>query len=592
VPKGDSPGKKARGAGIDLDIEMTKLRVGVGELDQKERKRLLNQFIAHGGKVLRGDAASADTSHGIASWHAGKGGKAGISLRGSARGGVLRTYRKAERGAVKTGATAERSAETPSAPAVSHRILVAENPRFTDLLRIRLDGMRRKVFAFGGNRLNEKFVRIVRAEMGERLKELHLALGSILQGEVSVINEIRKVSTGENSTFYEVLLRLDALYDEKEFGAIQRAVSSRRVPEKTALPLLQRFFKKIYILSEFRPVCKMCALKAVRIQGRDGKIHPEALLALEDQLSLAVDFILEECCPKFHLLLCKMARRYIPLHTRELDEFLGVTREDVLGYITLMLKKQRIEELRKLRAMTGEPRPAADRADPTAGAPPASPAISPHIESGLSLIRTSLERYELVYGSDPSNQIIPLGENDPLYKPLMLLDVFDREYSFILTTGKISFNIDYREQKRINVKEELGYAYLLLNETWEEAKTYFDTVKEMRESSGSVRLTPYQKFLEEKTLERKRSIAGKRLKGRIKEVMRAIERVLDIVIADYNSSGRLIQNPDEVLHFDTNIDGEKTVHGKKVIEAVMEAFQFAATVQFLIESPESSVKLR
>jgi hypothetical protein len=253
-----------------------------------------------------------------------------------------------------------------------------------------------------------------------------------------------------------------------------------------------------------------------------------------------------------------------------------------------MLKKQRMEELRKLRAAAGEPRSASGGPGRDAGAQPASP----QIESGLSLIRTSLERYELVYGGDPSNQIMPLGESDPLYKPLMLLDIFDREYSFILTTGKISFNIDYREQKRVNVKEELGFAYLLLNETWEESKTYLDAVKEMRENSGSVRLTPYQKFLAEKTLERKRSIAGKRLKDRIKEVMRAIERVLDMVIADYNVSGRLIQNPEEILLFDANIDGEKTVHGKKVIEAVMEAFQFAATVPFLVESPESTAKRR
>jgi hypothetical protein len=577
MPKGDSLGKKNPDSGFDLEIEMTKIRVGVGELDQKERKRLLNQFIAHGGKVLRGDAAN-----GAAARRAGRTDDG--SPRGAARGEILRTYRKADRGTAKADAAAAARAEAPLSPAVPLRVAVTEKPRFTDLLRIQLEGMRRKVFAFGGGRLHERFVRLVRLEMGERLKELHLALGSILRGEVNVINEIRKASTGENSNFYEMLLRLDALYDEKEFGAIQRAVSGRRVPDKFALPLLQRFFKKIYILSEFRSVCKMCTLKAVGIQGRDGGIHSEALLALEDQLSRAVDFILGECCPKFHLLLCKIARRYIPLHTRELDEFLGVSREDVLGYITLMQRKQRMEELRKLRAAAGEPRSAAEGGSAAAGASPASPVVSPHIESGLPLIRDSLERYELLYGSDPSNQIVQLGERDPLYMPLMLLDIFDREYSFILTTGKIFFNIDYREQKRINIKEELGYAYLLLNETWEEAKAYFTAVKEMRENSVDFRLTPYQKYLAEKTLGRKRSMAGKRLMDRIKEVMRAIEHVLDTVIADYNLSGRLMQNPDEVLLFDTNIDGDKVVHGKKVIEAVMEAFHFAATVPFLIES--------
>ena len=65
-------------------------------------------------------------------------------------------------------------------------------------------------------------------------------------------------------------------------------------------------------------------------------------------------------------------------------------------------------------------------------------------------------------------------------------------------------------------------------------------------------------------------------------MMKTIENTLSIVISDFNSSNRLLQNPDAVLRFDKEIDGEKILNGKKMIEAIIEAFLFASSFAFLL----------
>jgi hypothetical protein len=172
--------------------------------------------------------------------------------------------------------------------------------------------------------------------------------------------------------------------------------------------------------------------------------------------------------------------------------------------------------------------------------------------------------------------------NDKMYKCSLLLKDFDDQYSFILTTGKITFNIDYREQKKVDIKEDLSNGYLLLCEACEEVKGYLDVIQEMRKTDENIRLTPYQKQKVLDTLSKERSVLSKKSRRRVADVMKTIENTLSLVISDFNSSNRLLQNPDAVLHFDKEIEGEKRLNGKKMIEAIIEAFLFASSFAFLL----------
>jgi hypothetical protein len=70
--------------------------------------------------------------------------------------------------------------------------------------------------------------------------------------------------------------------------------------------------------------------------------------------------------------------------------------------------------------------------------------------------------------------------------------------------------------------------------------------------------------------------------------MDAIHNTLSAVINDYNGQRRLLQNPDERLDFSENLDEVKRLQGKKVIEAVVEAFLYSSAFHFILTYGELS----
>ena len=64
--------------------------------------------------------------------------------------------------------------------------------------------------------------------------------------------------------------------------------------------------------------------------------------------------------------------------------------------------------------------------------------------------------------------------------------------------------------------------------------------------------------------------------------MDATHDILSTVINDYKGQRRLLQNPDDHLDFTKDLDSAKKLHGRKIIEAIVEAFLFSSAFHFLL----------
>ncbi|MBA7662663.1 hypothetical protein ES703_70693 [subsurface metagenome] len=550
------------------DIEQTREKVGIHELDTAERKKLFRKFSKHGGKVVDQDDKKPKSQI--------------VRKKPSKKQKKIKQKYENRQISLKEKQTLKKPLQEIE-PGIDKEVIkrLEKKNRIADLIKIRLKGFQHKIFTIGGNRFTNKFIKSIKKSVRERFVELSISLNSILTGEVAVINDIRRMSTGKNSTFYEVLVRLNALYDEKEYLIVSKVISNKIIPEKSGLEIFKQFFKKIYILGQFRSICKMCVEKAVVIHGKNNKIHPDVIISVIDQLKEDIDILLGDFFNKFHIILCKIDRTYYPLYSQELDNFLDITEKDRIGYITLIEKKKRMEQLKKEQESLKKKQYEKEREEQEIKIPK-------HVKRGLPLVREAMEKYEKLYGNDKDNPFRLMDKDDIMYKTFILLDIFNNEYSFILTTGKISFNIDYREQKKINIKEDLGNAYLLLNAGWESVKEYLEIIKEIDDMHGNFRYTAYQQSVMLKTLEKKQSVSRSNTRRKIANVMKTIEDILVAVIMDYNSHKLLLQNPEEILYFDKHVEREKEVHEKKVIEAIMEAFLFSATFTFLFNFSELS----
>jgi len=554
---------------MNRDYNRLRKKVGIDKLNDDQRKKLFYDFVDHGGEVV--DEKPQEKGKILKALERKK------TKEGKKIPAHMREFLEKTRPSQHT--TARKAAAVKTRGWVSGR---RKKAKAFSSLKIYMKGLFSRVFNLGGNRFSDKFIHFFCGEGKSHALNLHLTVKSFLDGKNSVKKDIWRLSTGENSTFYEFLIRLSRLYDDIEYSSIENAVTVKEIPRGPYREVFKMFFKRIYTLGQFHDMARFYAQKAVDIQESNGKINAKNVSSVKKKLGTDINVILGEYLPSFHVILCKMNRVYYPLYSQELDDFLGITDEDKIGYITRIEKKKRSEELKKMRKYLKKLKMEAQEKGSE------ELKIPKHVERGLPLIRKSIEEYEDAHRHDEENPLDLLDKNDKMYKSALLLEVFDKEYSFILTSGKIGFNIDYREQKKVDIKEDFTSAYLLLSEARHDVKDYFEIMRETKRTAENLRLTFHQKSTMQDSLGKKQSVTSRRARKRIAETMKSIQSILSTVIDDYNTANRLLQNPDETLLFNEKIDEEKKFQNKKVIEAIVEIFLFSSTFAFLLNYGELS----
>jgi hypothetical protein len=559
--------------GKNDELDKLRSKVGIDRLEAKQRKKLFRDFVDHGGQVVEdktvpnGDAIKRSDLV-----------TRSVRPGDTPEGRIPSQYAPfAEKPPVKHAqANPVRASEAKTARKNRKRI------RLGDLFHIYTRGIALKVLSLRWNRLSDAFIDYVHREVRESFIDLGISMDSFLKGDGAIRKDIYRLSIGENSTFYEFMVRLSALYNEKEFAEIVKALSSRAAPKPHQLPPFKQLFLRMYVLGQFVDLCKLYIDKALEIQRNRGKISADLIPSMRAQLRKDINTVLGEFTSKLHLLICRVDRCFYPLYSQKLDDFLGMTEKDTIGYITREERKKRMEELKRQKEYLKKQQEDIHDRDRSNVKPPK------HVERGFPILEAAAKRYAELHAGDADNPLRLMSMDDKMYHVCLYFDVFENEYSFILTTGKLGFNIDYREQKKVDIKEDLGNAYLHLSAAREEVKDYIEIMKEIKRTRDNMRLTVNQKSSMLETLSKKQSVLSKSARAKIADAMKAVENTLSVVISDYNSSKRLLKNPDEALFFDKSIDGDKKLHGKQSIEAIVETFLFASTFAFLLTIGELS----
>ncbi len=548
---------------MDREVDKTRERIGFGKLDDDQRKKLFKTFVDHGGKV-------ADTKKRIATTAKRKPQVIPKKIKETPEPQKIQGKE----------AFKPKRPSIPVAPKASEEVIKkeAKKAKIFDLVKIYIKGQVLKVFTLSGNQFKDTFMNSLKKQTEECFKDLDNSISKMLKDESSIKGEILLLSEGQEKTFYEFIVRMKAFYNENEFIEILRVVSEKRIPDISHKELFKKFFKRIYILGQYPNTCKKYLFKAVDIQDKYKKIQRDIVPKMKKRLKKAIDIILVDSLMKLHIILCKMEKSYYPLYSQMLDDFLEITEKDKIGYITQMEKKRKIEESKKGR----------ERLATSLEKEKEEIKVPKHIERGFPIINKAVEKFEKVHANDEHSPIALIENIDKMYRTFILLDTFDREYSFILTGGKITFNIEYMEQEKVDIKEDLSHAYLLFTEAQGEVRDYLETVKEIRKTENDIRLTSYQKSAAIEKLSEKSTDLSNKSRRKTAEVMKTIESILQTVIKDYNGDRILVQNYDKVLSFDKNIDGEKILDGKRTIEAIIETFLFSSTFAFILKFGELS----
>ena len=542
------------------NIDNLRKKTGIDKLDPAQRKKLFRDFVDHGGETVERKRKEALRS-----------GKPPIDRKTVSRGDGR------ERPKPSTGKEEDKTAPGTAAPTPSQIAALEKKQKKKNSLKMYVHGVVLRVFTLKGNRFRDKFLDEFRDAVKNHLMNIHLLVNSFLKGSSSIKKEIMSLSTGEN------LYRMSILYEEQEFHAISKSFSNTTIPDGPYVDIYKQFFKKLYILGQYTDLCKFFIQKSVDLQLESDKVEKQLAGQIKPKLKAAVNSVFIDYLPRLHIILCKMACVYLPLYSQQLDDYLGFTDKDRIGYITRVEKKKRIDELKRMREYLKRKQMKGHEEEKEEVKAPR------HVERGFRFIDDAINRFEQnSLTRDEKNVYNHMLNVDKLYRTAILLESFDREYSFILTTGKIAFNIDYQEQRKIDVKEEMNRSYLLLSEARHEVEDYLETMDEIHKTEENLRLTPYQKTGIVSALQKKRSVLSKSARNKVAEAMDATHDILSTVINDYNGQRRLLQNPDDQLDFTKDLDYGKKLHGRKIIEAIVEAFLFSSAFHFLLTYGELS----
>lgn len=106
-----------------------------------------------------------------------------------------------------------------------------------------------------------------------------------------------------------------------------------------------------------------------------------------------------------------------------------------------------------------------------------------------------------------------------------------------------------------------------------DAMAHYEKVRNER-PTGSAQYMEYSNRLT--ALEKKRNGIGKNVRMTIRAFMEKVVELLKILMEDMNRPRQIIQNPQDVLSFESSIEGSRKMEGRKVCEAVSAAYQFAS----------------
>ncbi|MFO1472384.1 MAG: hypothetical protein U1F27_15270, partial [Turneriella sp.] len=196
---------------------------------------------------------------------------------------------------------------------------------------------------------------------------------------------------------------------------------------------------------------------------------------------------------------------------------------------------------------------------------------------GMSLMKMR-QPPALVEKLDKSKRMLEKASiNDRILLSYLYFLEFDNEYSFVLTTNKITINVDYSGGVKSDYKKQMADLYndsraiISAYEKYEEMLQEYKAAKERKSSN----------YIEKSKLEEKAKgradMEARNTRGLIRAFMDNVAKSMAFLIADMKGAKQIVGNMDEPVKFDAEFEKGKRLNGKAVKQCIMDAYCYAVT---------------
>ncbi|MCL1865762.1 MAG: hypothetical protein FWF73_08140 [Spirochaetes bacterium] len=542
------------------DIDKTKQNIRINEIDEDQRNDLFKRFVDAGGQII--DDKST---------------KKNIIINREKQ----REHQKKLDKHYSDQKSAQRKKNTDTSDRDSLRS--ASNAPISsifDRAKIRIKLKFLGVTGFSAVFLKKSFFKKFVNHYKPALITIQMIYLSLFKKNLQTGNRIIRTLDKISPKYYELIEMTGELYEEylidqitenfKNYPNIPQSVSELKEP-------LIELYRALYILKPYENTIYNAFERAIEINSASTESKGDWFFKNKD-IKNSLFFIFDKLYPRLHTLFCLYQGILYDESDKEIENILSITKHEKPGTrIKQSLNSViQVEENEAEKAVSKQTKDYAK--------------IDNSIKEGLRLMY-KLDNKILRNKYDKKGDFELLNDTDKVLLTYLLFKEFENEYSFILTTNKIRYNVDFSTNIKIDYRAKMQDLFNKLNKCQEAFKDYYEMHQEFNKNSkekpaNNNQYIAYSKKLDE--IDEKKNIAGITYRATIKKFMDDLTTELSILINDINSEQKFIANPQDVLEFNPAIEGEKKLNGRKIYDAIMTLYNFASAFSYRI-SPEGDL---
>ena len=567
------------------DIDKTRDRLKLDDIEEDDRRDLFNKFVDAGGEVVydsRKKINSTTTNiNANTNSHIKKNNSINTNSQSRFEHSDIKPKKESHSTNKQTNYEAIEKIKTNEVFKPANK----SKPLFFNF-KLWLSAFSSGVITFFGGKVNPKFLNFIDKNVISSLLEMDTlmfnALNPIGINDADSKNKREKIISRFATELedVELLERIKDQYDEKVYKNLLRPYKELDSPVVAVnyVNELKGMFRPLYVLHLYSSKIKLVGEKAMSSYAIVDNMSRGIVNSRISAFKRAVELIYSKYYPKLLILLQYASKEKLET-LEEFNKFLEITDVDILGYYTkLKLANQKLHES-KIEA-----------AKENIGKKDEEEKLNKIESIGVKLIEKCVsfkkEDNNIEYETDP---FYTIEENDKIYRIKVLIDFLDREYSILFVSNKVKYNLVYDNLVRTDYKSDFNNIFLSLSDINSRFNEYSEICKNILkvEEDEAMRFEQRVSMLSERNGQR--AYISKNLKSTVMSIINSFKKKLDKLLLDKEEREKIIANPNDILTLFADIGNhKKRVQGYNVLKALTEAYYFISGFNYLITEGELS----
>lgn len=567
------------------DIDKTRDRLKLDDIEEDDRRDLFNKFVDAGGEVVydsRKKINSTTTNiNANTNSHIKKNNSINTNSQSRFEHSDIKPKKESHPTNKQTNYEAIEKIKTNEVFKPANK----SKPLFFNF-KLWLSAFSSGVITFFGGKVNPKFLNFIDKNVISSLLEMDTLMFNALNpmgiNDADSKNKREKIISRFATELedVELLERIKDQYDEKVYKNLLRPYKELDSPVIAVnyVNELKGMFRPLYVLHLYSSKIKLVGEKAMSSYAIVDNMSKGIVNSRISAFKRAVELIYSKYYPKLLILLQYASKEKLET-LEEFNKFLEITDVDILGYYTkLKLANQKLHES-KIEA-----------AKENIGKKDEEEKLNKIESIGVKLIEKCVsfkkEDNNIEYETDP---FYTIEENDKIYRIKVLIDFLDREYSILFVSNKVKYNLVYDNLVRTDYKSDFNNIFLSLSDINSRFNEYSEICKNILkvEEDEAMRFEQRVSMLSERNGQR--AYISKNLKSTVMSIINSFKKKLDKLLLDKEEREKIIANPNDILTLFADIGNhKKRVQGYNVLKALTEAYYFISGFNYLITEGELS----